>query len=527
LSFSPLNSPVVLDADLSDEKVAELLGHQAEYPELDFKERVDPTTTEGLVTLALHLGAMQVRGGYIIVGVDGQGRPTDGLDDVDTRAFDEATLGPRLLRFLPEPLALSTRVLERNGHTIAVIYVGRHPSGCAIFKADGRYEKNNEPVVRFRAGEVFWRDGTRSVRLTQQGFDEIVTRRIDDAKRGWLDEQHEIRRRERADIEAAAEARQASRATLGSVNFDLETSTLTSAALELLSDDNEIALRHLLIDARSRARNAIARDEIETELADVVDKLACLAATFLLYEQKRWFDATIATLAQIYSDAASAEDFDRFDHMNAISPTEIGPHVWLLVIERVYGLGALAVRLRRWEAVRTLTLQLPEKVDDYYGTWLRHALTMASRAQHLNEQRGEQTVELNLLSRARSVVEQADCLRGDGIAADADAVVTSLAQFDFLAAVASIGASETTSDSVFWPNFAQFRQDRIQPVANQLLEDGAIRQALFPESDEELAAALVAVGRVAHHVGIRFNGFMSWERTPVGGFIQQHRSADS
>jgi hypothetical protein len=526
LSLSPLSSPVVLDADLSDEKVAELLGHQAEYPELDFKKYRDPSTRDGIVELALDVGAMQMRGGYIVVGADDNGNGTGDLDDVDPGVFDEATLTPRLLKYLPEPLDIRTRTLERDGHKIAVIYVGRNPAGCAFFKADGQYEKQGNTVVRFRAGDVYWRDGTRSVPLSQQGFEEIIERRIADAKRAWLDEQQEIRRRERAEAEAAVETRQVSRSTLGAVNFDLETPTLTSAALELVRDRDEIALRHLLNDGTSRARDAIARGEIETELTDVLDKLACLAATFLMYQQEKWFDGTVASLVQIYSDAASAEDLDRFDRMSRISPTETGPHVWLLVIERVYGLGALAVRLRRWEAVKTLALQLPEKVKDYYGTWLRHALAMASAAQHLNEQRGEQTVELNLLSRARTVVEQLDCLRADGIAADAEAVVTSLAQFDFLSAVAAIGASGDTSDNVFWPNFAQFRQERIQPVADQLVDDDSdVRQALFPTSDAELAEALKSIERFAHRVGIRFNGFVGWERTPVAEFIEQHRPA--
>jgi hypothetical protein len=150
MPHSPLSSPVVLDARLDDEKVAELLAHGTEYPELDLKQRIDPTTTEGLVELALDLGAMQVRGGYILVGFDGQGQPTGDLDDIDQRAFDEATLAPRLLRYLPEPLELRTRVLERDGHRVAVVYVGRHPSGCAIFRADGQYERNDEVVVRFR-----------------------------------------------------------------------------------------------------------------------------------------------------------------------------------------------------------------------------------------------------------------------------------------------------------------------------------------------------------------------------------------
>lgn len=37
---SPLSSPVVVDGIVSDEKLAELLALQAEYPELDYKGMV-------------------------------------------------------------------------------------------------------------------------------------------------------------------------------------------------------------------------------------------------------------------------------------------------------------------------------------------------------------------------------------------------------------------------------------------------------------------------------------------------------
>jgi hypothetical protein len=37
MSFDPLSSPVVVDGVVSEEKVAELLALQTEYPELDHK----------------------------------------------------------------------------------------------------------------------------------------------------------------------------------------------------------------------------------------------------------------------------------------------------------------------------------------------------------------------------------------------------------------------------------------------------------------------------------------------------------
>jgi hypothetical protein len=80
----------------------------------------------------------------------------------DRQPFDEANLVPSLLRWLPEPLELRTRVADRDGHVVAVIFVGRHPSGCAFFRADGQYVRSGREVVAFRAGDVFWRDGTRT-----------------------------------------------------------------------------------------------------------------------------------------------------------------------------------------------------------------------------------------------------------------------------------------------------------------------------------------------------------------------------
>ena len=121
IAIDALSSPVVVDGRLSDEKLAELLALQTEYPELDYKATVDVTTTEGKVKLAKF--------------VDNNGALTGQLDGADLRAFDEANLVPSLLKWLSEPLELRTRVAEREGHSVVAIYVGRDPSGCAFVRA--------------------------------------------------------------------------------------------------------------------------------------------------------------------------------------------------------------------------------------------------------------------------------------------------------------------------------------------------------------------------------------------------------
>jgi hypothetical protein len=299
MSASPFGSPVVVDGIVSDEKLAELLALQAEYPELDYKRSLNLSTTEDAVELAKDIGAMQVRGGYIVIGVDAHGAPVEDLDDVDMRPFDEANLTPKMLRWLPRPLELRTSIAERDGHRVVLVYVGRHLGGCAFFTADGQYEKRDRSVVAFRRGDVFWRDGTRSVRMSQDGLEHVIARRVADARAAWLTEQNELRRQERVDLETAYEGRRLIEGPLGTVNLDMDGRELSAAALEFLRRGDTIGLAHLMNDARARAHAFIDRDEIEAELGALLDKLACLAAAFLHYEQTEWFDRVIGLLVEI------------------------------------------------------------------------------------------------------------------------------------------------------------------------------------------------------------------------------------
>lgn len=520
----PLSSPVVLDGLVSDEKLANLLALGTEYPELDFKATVDLSEKKQELEMVRDVAAMQVRGGYILYGVGPDGKPMGDLDDhPDLKIFDDARLAPKLLKWLPEPLKLVTRVAEREGHKVLILYVERHPAGCAFIEKDGTYKDGDTEKALFRQGDVFWRDGTRSVLMGKQGFEEIIARRIDEAKSSWMDEQREIRRREQSEFEAASRGTGA----LGSVNLDLEQADLNAAALELVRRGDDIALRHLLNEACTRARALIDRGEVDAELNDLLDRLTCLAATFLSYQQPEWFLRIVELLTQVYSMALKPGDAERFGYGTQIDPREVGPRVWLQIVERVFGLGALAVRLEDWKAVRALTLQVPKGLLDYDKNWLRHALTMAARAQHLREKKGGQTIELSLISLARAVVSELGCLRLDDIPADDDALLTSLVQFDILSNIVAIDGAGTLGGGVFFPNFARFRQERVDPVAERLLTDTTMRDALFKRDDDDLAIALRAIGQEASKVGWTVDGFRSWDHTRVAQFLAEHPPSDA
>lgn len=527
MSTSPLTSPVVVDGVVSDEKLAELLALQTEYPELDFKRTIDLGATRDVVELAKDVGAMQVGGGYIVIGVDQHGTPTGRLDSADTRPFDEASLTPKLRRYLPSPLVLRTRVAERAAHAVVLIYVGPHPGGCAFFTSVGQYrEGNGRDVVVFREGEVFWRDGTRSVRMSQAGLDAVIERRISDAKDAWLAEQREVRRQQRTELETAHEGRRLTDGPLGSVDLDMEEAELAAATLEFLRRDDRIGLTHLFNDAITRARGFIDRDHVETGLASLLDRLACLAGTFLMYDQQELFERMVGILTQIYSMPLGERDDERFDFSTGIAGTAVAPRVWLEIMRRIYAIGALAVRRRQWSAVRILTLQHPERLTAYHPNWLRHTITMVSRAGHFGQQRDDgRTVDVGLLSLARNDVARLECLRADGIGAEDERTTSSLAQFDILANLVAIADAGEATARVYYPNFARFRQDRIQPLVDRLLTEQPMRSALGLTDDATLAEALNAVGEQARIEGARFDGFWEWDRTPVARFIADHHQS--
>jgi hypothetical protein len=517
----PADNLVVIDGRVTDEKLAELLALQTELPQLDFKRKLDLAAKEDLVELAKDVGAMQVLGGYIVVGVDDHGVPTGEMDGCDHKLFDESRLVPKLLKYLPEPLVLHARVIERQGETVALIFVAAHPGGYAIFKADGQHEKSGKTINVFQTGDAFWRNGTRSERISQSGMETVIARRILDAKGEWMSEQQELRRREREELEVGYVGRNLATAPIGSVTLGLSVEELRAAVLELLRAGDTIALQHLLTDTRARAAEAIGRDAIESDLGDLLDKLATLAAIALEYEQPDFFARVVQLFAEIYSLPLGPHDDRGFSMSTGISPEEKAPRVFLAVLERIYGLGALAVRLKRWEAVRQLTLQFPERLDDYWRNWLRHGLVMASRAGQLDVVEDARQVSLSLLTLAAQVVQG-----NPGLTADApsdDEILTSLARFDFLANLAAIdgaGEVETIKSGVFYPNWARFRQERIQPVADQLVSDPTLRHAIFRNhGDADLAVALQAVSKMASSEAARYDGFWGWENSPVGEFI--------
>ena len=422
MPISPQSPVPPADGIVTDERLAALLRLAAEYDELDFKSAADLSTTRDEVEMAKDVGAMQVKGGYIVIGVDGNGDPTGGMNGANLSQFDPANLVPKMQRYLHGSLDIATGVLTRDGHKVVLLCVKPNPRGCAFFKIDGQcQDPQGQPVSRFRAGEVFWRENTRSVRITMEGLEEIIERRFlarrDELLREWA-------AAERA-LGSATGGSGTGAASTGNAGPELSLSVgpdeVPATAIVLMRQDDEIGLRQLLDDGRRRVRAYIENDVLtDDQLPMLLDSITCLAATLLSYEREEWFERTIPLLVDAYAAAGDVNVGQAARIWNCELASREGT-------ARLAGDSREGVRSRR---VGRQARGLEGRARPHHPAtgaagrvrlrhnWLRHALTMASRAQQFAPSTPGEP-EIGLIDLARDDAARLECLRSDGPSDDA------------------------------------------------------------------------------------------------------------
>lgn len=501
----------MIEPVVNREKLRELLTLETEYPTLDFKSGCDLSEKREQVELAKDVGAMSVRGGFLVIGADGQGKPTGKVTSEQAKLFDEARLRPKLLKWLPDTLVIYSQAHEVDGHQVVLVHVAPNPAGCAFFRADGQYDQPGKASkVVFREGEVFYRDGTQSVRLNHQGLEQVIRQRVERERDRWEAERAESYRRLADELRAGAAGQHVAQGPAVEFNLALEPEVLVEAAIELLRANDDIPLRRLLSRAVPDLR-ALFESGDEEGATGLLDRLTCLSATFLELGRREWFAQVIDTLVSIYGVGFENEA----PIVNA--PPRRSAVLWLAIIERVVALGSFAVRRSDWRAVRDLVAQRHPDMHEMYTTWIRHAMTMASRAELLTTRDGNQEVLDSLLSRARNVARRSECLRPD-VEPEDEKVLTGLTQFDFLADL--VAMADSNNKSGIFPNFARFYAERTRPTAQRLLREPAMREIIYPGDDQHLAAALHTIDRDAQRAGFQYDGWDGYTED-VNAFIRE------
>lgn len=120
----------VVEPIVTEEKLLALLGEQSEQSVLDYKAPLDLSKREEVVEFAKGVAAMRSNpdGGYIVIGADDRGTVVPGLTSDLARHFDEATLRPKLEKYLTAP-EIHTACHQVDGHNVVLVYIAPAPNG--------------------------------------------------------------------------------------------------------------------------------------------------------------------------------------------------------------------------------------------------------------------------------------------------------------------------------------------------------------------------------------------------------------
>lgn len=491
--------------EVTRERLKQLLAIGCETDEIDYKEAVDLADREAQVELAKDIGAFSARGGHIIVGACDDGSPSVRFSQDLALKFDAADLKNKMSRYLPAPLGIEVGRHEIDGKYYVVIYVAIAKDGFKIFRADGVYEKSGgqrRQKITFRKGDVFVRNGTSSEKWQQHNAREAIERIIGFRKNEWLASHRE----ELGQIARGYASSELATGPSTSLTWTLDSDVFENILIEQIRVRDYVPISLLLERLPPETIRVLCLESDANDTLVILDKITTLGAVALRLDHIELFDKSIATLASVYNRVFVAG--------KTVLPRE---RVWLEIVLRSLALGGLAVRKRRWHAVKTIANQ---KIDarGQLRRWIRHASVECSRRKMLLG--SEESPRL--IRRVFEYAHQKPWLRRDEPSND-ERFLDSLVHFDVLAS-ASI-ASETGAVHggrlEWWPHFAFFFPERVVPAVEKLIVDDGARSVLSDENASDKALAYII--RTLDHMAYRASDlWLGWHSRIIEQFLTTH-----
>ena len=462
---------IVVDGRTDLEKLRELLS-EPEQTHLEFKSSLNLADNRDRVEFVKDAVSMSNRppGGYILVGAHEGGALSLPRGTIrDPALFDGARLGDLIRKYIEGEVHIVSRFHALEDHEVVLVYIPHHRDGLPVpMSATGQWRKpNGTDTVVFREGDVLVREGAKNTPLRHAHWNDLLSQR---------------------DRRLREEARQQSDLLLAELAKALRDGPSTPIAIPLAADSSDDAFVQAMIsnfesnsDVRIRQFLALAKSSAREEsvLTEILNKITVLAAQALFFEQIGLVGLAVDSLYDIYDSPGADPSKTRLD-----------------IINRVYVLGSLAVRLRHWSTIPALVLRpYPPMEDGYvYSSWIRHGQVAASRARLFPGERGGL-----MISAARELAAEHQAMRPDvpdtGLPepsqmADDDTLFNSLCQFDVL--LCMIVAAEGKQHGGGYPASSAMHQHRADPAFILTASDTTARAALFPTSTNETVASAMA-----------------------------------
>lgn len=476
------------DRWVSEARLRELLARESEAFDLDYKTilaiKDDPRHKLKLVKL---VAAMTGLSGDIVVGADARGAPTGQVTSALAQVYDEANLRPILLQFLSPALRVHSQTHVVDGQNVVLIHVEAGDGGPLTLTRDGIYhDARNQPVHEFRAGERYIREGTSNKLFT--GSEHQVNLLLN----------------QRATAPPPVDPAE-------SMTFDVAPSELVAAARELLRRRDDVPLRMLLGSADARVRQVLAEQRWH-DVTAVLDRLIVLGGAYVSLSADTQSREVIEILRRIFEVGFDESEVARQ------ATAAWSPRLWLEVTARAEILGALALRLRRWEVVREIGLWKPMQFDaSWVASWVRVAMTTRGHESWPRHDDQRQT-PMGVPEIAVEIAETLPQLSED-IAGDRGRLRESIGHFDFAVCLMSVAEVNSAEPHVLMTDGTRLAgREGLTVLLRQLFRPGPAREAVFPLPDDDLAVTLRQFERAMMDRGYVAFGWYG----ETDAFIDQH-----
>jgi hypothetical protein len=530
-------------ASVNEATLQQLLAIGSETHFLDYKASIDLSDRNALIEFVRDVACLAATadGGYLLVGVHDDGSASGQVTEDHLRHLDdEAKIREKVRPFLPDTIQFLVRVHSYEASTLVLIYVYPSPDGVVLFKQRGekRYADGTKKV-RFEQHDLLTRRGTQNVHMTQQELHDAVERAV----RRRADEELDARIVEFAKnyataapylnasnrlvaesgVPGEAHPEASPEPVVSRLAWDVPLETLADQVTTAITIGQTNPLKLMLLSTKAVAEQALTDESAPLTIPDLLDRIVTIAGVAAALDDKATFDQALRALSAVYQSNFTASGHRRHD--TAVAPTV----VWLETLTRVYALGGLLVRLERWSWIRDLVLTGPIVGEmEWYGNWIRHALTEAAREERFRDTTQEPPRDVPLIPRAVEVAGRLSALRPDQYidSPAATAVIRdSVFKFDALVALVAMQAGGAPDGRYFYTNFIHGGDpSTIRPFLHSLVGDAAMREALGLTDEADLADGVRAVLEMASKQREANAWMRSWRmpQNPLDDWIETH-----
>ncbi|MFC1485518.1 ATP-binding protein, partial [Candidatus Latescibacterota bacterium] len=466
----------VVDGDVSDEKIKFLIKLDYEEDKLEYKKGYDfdhDIRNKIKVDLVCDIVSMaNTFGGYIIIGLKENDDNTHSIEGVNIkciRNLSEENIQAWFKKYIDSTISIkvkTVKIIETVSKEKKVIAIYIPPNKIPLpFRKSGQYgiPQQTDFVDKFREGDIFIRNGSRSERANYENINRIIEAiRLDEREKSFSTASKfsdlVMRLDEIISLLGGNTTIRSKIDLLEGSEEDIEERTSI-----ILEQGNDIRLHRsikqefrFLYDFFEKQKTVSDKNELLENFNRIFESfLIRLVAVWVIAVEYKHIKLGRIIIESIHTFLLKTNNFDYSVINENITP------LWFQtkIVNVLYCLGAVAIYKEKPEFSKLLLKQYtPTELSSRRFSWYRYVLIMLSRVNKLRDK--SMCVESYIFLKNHSYIIN--------IFLDEQKLIDFLCQFDFLQCIDVL--VETDNYNSCYPSFGIYGKKRIEPIVEKIIE---------------------------------------------------------